>query len=89
MILTGPSRSFFKKRVFQKNPILRILAQIFFLLLLPSILGCCGYILAFNLDVLYFGATNPAPGLGNLLYIPFTFIPFFCGLFFYMWLNKD
>lgn len=89
MFLTGPSRSFFKKRVFQKYPILRKLAQIFFLLLLPSILGFCGYILAFNLDVLYFGATNPASRLGNLLYLPFTLFPLFCGMFFYLWLDKD
>lgn len=89
MILTAPSRSFFKKRVFQRNPILRRLAQIFFLLLLPSILGFIGYVLAFNLDVLYFSVTNPLPRLGHLLYLPFTFIPFFCGLFFYMWLDKD
>lgn len=89
MILAGPSRSFFKKRIFEKLPILRILVRLFFMLLLPFFLGFCGYLLAFNLHVLIFGASNPLLVLGNLFYLPFTLVPFFCGLFFYMWLDKD
>lgn len=89
MILTGPSRNFFKKRFFQKHPVLKILAIIFFMFLLPITLSYSGYLFALKMDELHFVPPNLDPRLGKLLYLPCTFIPFFCGLSLYSWLSRD
>jgi|GEM_PF-5511075 len=86
MILVRPSQSFFKKPFFQRKPLLRMFVRLFFMGVFPLILGVWGYYIAFLIDN---SASINASRLISLIYIPFFGIPFFIGILFYMWLDKD
>lgn len=85
MILSGPSRDFFKRRFFQNHKFLKITLYIFFMAIFPILLGILGFILSASIgDFFDLGSVEKF-----LVSIPFTFGLFIFGMSFFIWLIKD
>lgn len=85
MILSGPSKDFFKRRFFQNHKFLKVILYIFFMAIFPILLGIMGFFISTNIGNFFgFGVVEHF-----FISVPFTLGLFIFGMGFFLWLTKD
>ncbi|PZO90993.1 MAG: hypothetical protein DI631_11215 [Acinetobacter johnsonii] len=85
MILSGPSKDFFKRRFFQNHKVLKVMLYIFFMAIFPILLSVMGFFISTNIGTIFsFGVVEHF-----FLSVPLTLGFFIFGLCFFLWLTKD